>query len=96
MTCMTARLVSRQESSKRVLYACARTHTRLRYYMSDISDRSNPQRELGTLIFLPDDDGNQKPRPGGSNVPTFRYGKIEFPDKGHQERLDLCEAAMCG
>ena len=75
---------------------CTRTDTHAPMVRSDISDRSNLQRELRAPIFLPNNDGNQNPRPGRSNIPAFRNGKVEFPDKGDQERLDLCEAAICG
>ena len=60
----------------------------------DIPDRSDCQRELKTLIFLPDDHRNQNPRPGSSDVPAFRYGETEFSDEGHEERLDLCDALL--
>jgi len=62
--------------------------------MSDISDRSDLQRELRTLVFFPNDDGSQNPGPGSPDIPPFWYGEIEFPDQGHQKRLDLCEAAV--
>ena len=73
------------------MYTRARPHAPAQG--SDISDRRNLQRELRTLVFFPKDDGNQNPRPGSTNIPTFWYREVEFPDEGHQKGLDLCEAA---
>lgn len=89
-----ADLESGRNTSPKWVNVYMRTDARASKVRSDISDRSNLQWELRTLIFFPNDDGNQKPGPGSPNIPPFRYGKIEFPDEGHQERLDLCEAAM--
>jgi len=61
---------------------------------SDIPDRRNRQRELGALILLPDDHRNKDPRPGGSDIPTLRYGETELPDEGHQECLDFCDTSI--
>jgi len=66
--------------------ACTKTCAGVRLEISNWSDR---QRELGALIFLPDDHWNQNPTLGSLDVPAFRYGEIKFPYEGHQERPDL-------
>ena len=63
---------------------------------SEISDRSDDQRKLRTLIFLPDDHRDQDPRAGRSHFPPLRYREAEFSDEGHQERLGLHEAVLMG
>ena len=78
---------------------CVRkTYTGARFdgIILEISNWRDRQRELRALIFLPNDNGNQNPRSGSSDVPALRYGKTEFPYEGHQERLDLRDTSMIG
>jgi len=58
------------------------------------ADWSDGQRELRTLILLPDDHRNQEPRSDSSDVSAFRYGETEFSYEGHQERPDLRDTSM--
>ena len=60
----------------------------------EISDRSDRQRELRALVFLPDDRRNQHQSSDSSDVPAFRYGETEFSYEGHQERPDLRDTSM--
>ena len=75
---------------------CMRRGMRFGGVRLEISNRSDRQRELRALIFLPDDNRNHDPRSGNStsDVPALRYGETELPYEGHQERSDLCDTLM--
>jgi hypothetical protein len=60
----------------------------------EISNRSDRQRELRALVFLPDDHRGRGPMSGDSDVPALWYGETEFPYEGHQQRPDLYDTEM--
>jgi len=60
----------------------------------EISNWSDHQRELSTLIFLTNDYRDKNPRSECSDVPALRYGETELPYEGHQERLHLRDASI--
>jgi len=60
----------------------------------EISDWSDRQRELGALVFLPDDRGNQHQSSDSSDVPALWYRETKFSYEGHQERPELRDTSM--
>jgi hypothetical protein len=71
-----------------------RTRVRFGRVKLGISDWSDRQRELRTLIFLSDDHRNRNPMSGSSDVLAFWYREGEFPYEGHQERPGLRDTWM--
>ena len=60
----------------------------------EVSDWSDRQRELGALVFLPDDCGNQHQGSEISDLPALRYREPKLSYQGHQERPELGDTSM--
>ena len=76
------------------LYARAGYKMRVGGVGSEISNWSDRQRELRTLIFFPNDHRKREARSDRSDVPAFRYGENELSYESHQERPDLRDTSI--